>query len=265
VSDTPGLDAQVLLARVSGVDRAWLLAHPEAALRPEQAEVFLSYLARCARGEPLPYIVGEWEFFGRAFHLVPEVLIPRPETELLVETALEFLAGHPDVRLAADVGTGSGCVAVSLLAEHPVITVLATDLSRAALEAARENALRHRVTSRFRAAQMDLLTGTCAWFHLVCANLPYVPSTEVPRLPVGRREPRLAIDGGPDGMTHIRRLLEDLPRCLAPGGRALLELGEGQAPSARSHLATAAPDFHVRILKDLAGIERMLVVDRDGS
>jgi release factor glutamine methyltransferase len=265
VSDSAGLDAQVLLARASGIDRAWLLAHPEATLPPEQAGIFLSLLARCAQGESLPYVVGEWEFFGRAFRLTPEVLIPRPETELLVEAALEFLAGRPDVHLAADVGTGSGCIAVSLLAENPGVTVLATDISRAALEIARQNALRHQVTTRFRAAQMDLLTATRARYHLICANLPYIPSQTVERLPVGRREPRLALDGGPDGTTYIRRLLDDLPRCLAPGGRALLEVGDGQGSSARAHLESLAPRFRERLLKDLAGLERVLVVDRDGA
>jgi release factor glutamine methyltransferase len=265
VSDSAGVDAQVLLARASGIDRAWLLAHPEAALRPEEAANFLSLLARCAQGESLPYVIGEWEFFGRAFRLTPNVLIPRPETELLVEAALEFLAGRPDVPLAADVGTGSGCIAVTLLAENPAVTVLATDISRDALEVALQNAIRYQVTTRFHAAQMDLLTATRARYHLICANLPYIPSETVAHLPVGRQEPRLALDGGLDGMTHIRRLLDDLQRCLAPGGRALLELGDGQGPSARSYLATSAPQFSTWLLKDLAGIERVLVVGRDGA
>jgi release factor glutamine methyltransferase len=264
VSETAGLDAQALLARASGADRGWLLAHPEAALEPGQAAGFLADLARCARGEPLPYVLGEWEFSGRSFLLSPDVLIPRPETELLVEAALDFIRTR-GIRRAADVGTGSGCVGVTLVAEAPDLVVLATDLSSAALEMARRNALRHGVEDRFHAAQMDLLTSADGGFPLVCANLPYVPSGTLAGLPVGRREPRLALDGGLDGLRLIRRLLADLPRALASQGTALLEIGHSHGASALEVLREAAPSFRGSVLKDLAGLERVLVVERDGA
>lgn len=265
VSQTAGLDAQVLLARASGTDRGWLLAHPEAPLPPEQARELQISLDRCLAGEALAYVLGEWEFCGRIFHLTRDVLIPRPETELLVEAAGEFLRHRPWVHLAADVGTGSGCIAVTLLAEFPGISFLASDLSLGALRVAKKNAAAHRVGPRLRAVQMDLLAGTRDAFHLICANLPYVPSQDLGDLDVAKREPRLALDGGPDGLAHVRRILAGLPLWLAPGGRAILEIGADQGPAALSCIPITRPGLRARLHKDLAGHDRLVVIDRDAA
>jgi len=264
-SETPGLDAQTLLAKASGRDRSWILAHPEAQLLPGQIRHFRTSLHRCLSGEALPYVLGEWEFYGRTFQLTQDVLIPRPETELLVETALDFLRHRPGIRLAADVGTGSGCVAVTLLAETADLHVLATDRSLAALRVASQNAIAQKVRSRFHAVEMDLFAGLQRPIDLICANLPYVSTADLDHLPVGRREPRLALDGGPDGLALTGRLLSDLPRCLAPGGRALLEIGAGQGPTLLSYLPEARPRLHAEGMADLAGHDRLMVIDRNAT
>jgi release factor glutamine methyltransferase len=210
-------------------------------------------------------VLGEWEFYGRTFQLTQDVLIPRPETELLVETALDFLRHRPGIRLAADVGTGSGCVAVTLLAETANLHALATDRSLAALRVASQNAIAQKVRSRFHAVEMDLLAGLRRPIDLICANLPYVSTADLDHLPVGRREPRLALDGGPDGLALTGRLLSDLPRCLAPGGRALLEIGAGQGPTLLSYLPEARPRLHAKGMADLAGHDRLMVIDRNAT
>jgi release factor glutamine methyltransferase len=265
VSETAGLDAQVLLAKVSGVGRPWLLAHPDAALAPEQVREFQRALERCKAGEALPYVLGEWEFHGRAYHITRDVLIPRPETELLVENAAEFLRRRPEIRLAADVGTGCGCIAVTLLDMIPGLVFLAGDLSRGVLRVARSNAARHNVAARFHAVRMDLLDGVTPPLPLICANLPYIPTAELAGLQVGQREPRLALDGGPDGLVSLRRFLVDLPRCLAPDGRAFLEIGAGQAEAILSCLPTARPRLRGWVLPDFAGHDRLVVIERDAE
>jgi len=264
-SETSGLDAQLLLAKASGRDRAWLLAHLETPLLPAQIDAFQACLDRCRAGEALPYVLGEWEFYGRAFHLTRDVLIPRPETELLVEAALGHLRSHPMVRRAADVGTGSGCVAVTLLAETADLSVVATDRSRAALRVASRNAITHGVGSRLLGIETDLLEGLSNPLGLICANLPYVPSADLDQLAVGKREPRLALDGGPDGLGLTARLLAGLPRWLAPGGRALVEIGAGQAEALLSTLPKADPSFRAAVQPDLAGVDRLMVIDRDAT
>ncbi len=259
-SDTAALDAQTLLAHITGRDRAWVLAHPEVTLTADQTRRFFAALDRLRRGEPLPYILGEWEFFGRPFFVTPAVLIPRPETELLIEAALEWLQEHPDLRKAVDVGTGSGAIAVTLAAEAPHITIVATDRSRAALQVARRNAQRHHVAQRIRWVQSDLLSALTGPWHLLCANLPYVPTPELTRLPVVRFEPRLALDGGPDGLRLIRRLLDQARRQMASPGALLLEIGADQGQAARRLAAQYFPNAQVEIRPDLAGLPRLLII-----
>ncbi len=265
VSDSAGLDAQVLLAKASGADRAWLLAHPDTHLTAEQAHEFQDSVDRCRSGESLAYVLGEWEFFGRTFQVTHDVLIPRPETELLVEHALEFLRRGPGIRMVADVGTGSGCIAVTLLAEIETVTCFATDLSLPALQVARKNATAHRVEARLLCGQMDLLGSLAASFPLICANLPYVPSMELATLAVGQREPRLALDGGLDGLAHLRHFFAELPGRLAPGGRALLEIADDQGGAALTSLRAAQPALQAWVVPDLAGRDRLLVIERDGA
>jgi len=261
-SDTPGLDAQLLLCEITKHDRAWLLAHPEAALDPSQVLAFSSALQRCLAGEALPYVLGWWEFYGRRFHVNNSVLIPRPETELLVEHALEFLARHADCDMALDVGTGSGCIAVTLAVELPELHLVATDLDKQALRTARTNAVQHGIEQRIRFVCTDLASGLSGSYDLICANLPYVPRAALADLAVAQREPRRALDGGVQGLELIRTLLMELPHLLAPGGRALLEIDEGQGDLVLQDARRVLPQAAVRILPDLAGKDRLLVIDR---
>lgn len=277
LTDTPSLDAQVLLAHVTGHPRAWLLAHPEAPLSPDEAQHLEAALQQFEAGLPLPYLLGEWEFFGLNFKVTPDVLIPRPETELLVETALDWLnhlpspAGRGESSSfelrgeglhAADIGTGSGCIAISLAVNCPPLHLLATDFSPAALEVARHNAQTHGVSARLTFLETDLLPSTFqpSTFNLICANLPYIPTVTLHTLDVYGREPTLALDGGPDGLTLIRRLLSQAATRLAPGGLILLEIEATQGASAtalaRQHFPTA--DIHLH--PDLAGHDRLLSI-----
>lgn len=260
VSETPRLDAQVLAAHILGRSRAWVLAHPEAELSPEQAARFRAALARLVAGEPLPYVLGRWEFFGLEFAVTPAVLIPRPETELLVERALAWLERNPGRRLAADVGTGSGCIAVALAAHCPGLRLLATDVSAPALAVARQNAARHRALERIEFIQADLLPPLGSPLDLICANLPYIPGDTLPGLRVYRSEPALALRGGEDGLDLIRRLLALAPACLAPGGLTLLEIEASQGPGALALAREHFPTASLQIIQDLAGRDRLLEI-----
>lgn len=270
-TDTPSLDAQVLLAHLTGQPRAWLLAHPEVSLSSPQLQNLEDALLKLESGLPLPYLLGEWEFFGLKFKVTPDVLIPRPETELLVETALALLKHFPSPAgrgargegvYAADIGTGSGCIAISLAVNCPNLHLLATDLSPAALEVARHNAQTHRVADRITFLETDLLPPTFqpSPFTLLCANLPYIPTSTLHTLAVYGREPTLALDGGPDGLTLIERLLAQAATRLAPGGLMLLEIeatqGESAPALARQHFPTA----DIQVQPDLAGHPRLLCI-----
>lgn len=252
------------MSEALGCTRAWVLAHPEARLNEAQTQAFINMVARCRDGEALPHVLGWWEFYGRRFRLTPEVLIPRPETELLIEGALQFLIQHPKRRMAADVGTGCGGVAVTLAAEVPDLWVTATDLSFSALQVAQSNAREHRVASRVRLLQADLLTSVAGSFDLICANLPYIPTKVLHGLAVAPREPRMALDGGADGMVIIRRLLACIPDLLEANGRALFEIGAGQSDTALAATQEVLPTSNVEVRKDLAGQDRLLVIDRMG-
>jgi release factor glutamine methyltransferase len=190
------------------------------------------------------------------------VLIPRPETELLVEEALAFLMTHPKRRLAADVGTGCGGIAVTLAGEITNLTMVATDIHLGALRIARNNAHDHHVLPRMWFIQADLLSPVGTRFDLICANLPYIPSEELADLVVAQREPRSALDGGEEGLQVIDRLMAEIPDKLASGGRALLEIGASQAGAAQAIAIRSMPDSKVEILQDLAGRDRLLVIDR---
>jgi len=210
---------------------------------------------------PLAYLTGEREFWSLRLAVDDRVLIPRPETEALVEEALRLLPPAPRV---ADIGTGSGAIAVAVATERPDAAVWATDLSAGALEVARANARAHGVEGRVRFAQGDLaepLAALAGTLDAVLANLPYVPAAEVDGLApeVRDHEPRLALDGGGDGLRVVARLLGEAPALLRPGGRLLLEVGAGQAAAVRE-LAGQGAWAVVGTRRDLAGIERVVVL-----
>jgi release factor glutamine methyltransferase len=270
VTDTPELDAQVLLAHLTGKTRTWLAAHPKTRLSDPQAAAVEEAVSKLTAGTPLPYILGHWEFFGLDFKVTPDVLIPRPETELLVEQALLWLQSRPvtahSALRAADVGTGSGCIAVSLARQIPDLHVLATDLSLPALKVARQNALRHGVSSRVDFVQCDLLPPhpfplpTESHFDVICANLPYIPTATLEHLPVYGREPTLALNGGRDGLDVIRHLLKVAPEWLAPNGLILLEIEAGQGMAAVSLAYDAFDHATINLRRDLAGKERLVAI-----
>ncbi len=262
-SETARLDSQVLLAHLLQVPRTWVLIHPEARLTPSQAEALRAAQARLQRGEPLPYVLGAWEFYGRAFAVTPDVLIPRPETELLVEVALNWLDSRPQRVRAVDAGTGSGCIAVTLAAERPSLRVLAADISAAALKVARQNVQRHALSGRVRLLRADLLAPlaprSC---DLICANLPYIPTQRLRGLKVYGREPSLALDGGADGLRLIRRLLAQAQTRLAPGGLLLLEIEATQGEAALRLARRAFPAARITLRQDLSGRPRLVRVER---
>jgi release factor glutamine methyltransferase len=266
------LVAEVLLARVLAAGRTRILAHPEQPLSPEQARAYDRLVARAAGGEPLAYLTGEQEFFGLTFEAAPGALIPRPETELLVETALDWLdvrrradpRGAARVR-AVDLGTGSGCIAVALAAQTPGLKIIATDISPAALAVAARNLARHNLGGRVRLVRADLLAAVRGPIDLLCANLPYAPAPTLAGSPVVRSEPRLAVDGGPDGLLLIARALEQAAPRTAPGGLALFEIDARHAAAARAAAKRAFPGAAVKIKKDLAGWERLLVIRPGGT
>lgn len=262
VADQPRLEAQVLLAAALQVEKTWLFAHPEAQLEPEAAAHFLAQLSRRANGDPLPYVLGWWEFFGRRFRVTPEVLIPRPETEGLVERALVWMRRWPAAARVLDSGTGSGCIAISIAAEAPGCRVVACDLSLAALRVARSNAERHGVAARVDLVRADLALGLAAEFDLVCANLPYLPAVELQHWEASRWEPRSALDGGPDGLSVISRLLLLLPHLLAAQGVALLEIGAGQSQAVLERMRSSLPGWMAEVNADLAGVPRVIELRR---
>jgi len=262
-SDTPELDAQVLLAHSLSKPRSWLPAHPEMRLDPETTNDIGILLERLERGEPLPYVIGQWEFFGLSFEVTPDVLIPRPETELLVECALGWLRRWPEKRGLLDVGTGSGCIGISLAVNIHDLRVTATDISPAALAVARRNAQKLGVAKQITCLQADLLPKLQSPdpYSLIVANLPYIPSDTLHHLPAYGREPTLALDGGADGLTLIRRLIKNAPPVLAPGGMILMEIEASEGSMALSIASDTFRDAKIHLQQDLAGLDRLLVME----
>lgn len=250
-SETASLDVRVLLAHLLQRSQAWVLSHPEQALSEEIQQEFKDYLQRLIEGEPLPYLLGHWEFYGRSFRVTPEVLIPRPETEGLIERGLAHLArlGHPGVMI--DAGTGSGCIAITMATELADLQVIATDRSRGALRIAKDNADLHAVNNRISWIQCDLLLGVHRRVDLILANLPYIPSERLSQLAVTAYEPLLALDGGALGLDLIERLIDRLPYHLVDGGMAILEIDHSHAQAVRDRMMKLFPSAEVAVLPDL--------------
>ncbi len=261
-SDTASLDAQVLLAHFLEKPRSWILAHPEALLNNIQFDNINQAAKRITHGESLPYVIGHWEFYGLDFHLTPSVLIPRPETEQLVERAINWLHLHPHKRKAIDVGTGSGCIGISLVKSIPDLHMLMTDLSIAALDVARGNVRLHGLTDSVELKQADLLEAISGPFDLVCANLPYIPTDLLVTLPIFEQEPRSSLDGGISGTELVARLLEQSRSVLVSGGLILLEIESSLGKIVETLAHHYFPHSKMQILKDLAGQDRCLEIER---
>jgi len=257
-------EAGSLLAHATGRDRTFLLTHPEERLAPESLSEFRRAIGRRAAGEPLQYITGRQEFYGLEFEVTPDVLIPRPETELLVGAALELLRETP-APVACDVGTGSGCVAVALLHERPEARAHALDISAAALAVAARNAARHGVAARLTPLVSDCFDALRGReptrFHAVLSNPPYVAERDLPALQreVRDHEPRAALTPGGDGLSVIRRLVAESPQFLEPGGHLLFEIGFDQHERVRA-LVDPRVWTLVGIREDLQGIPRTVLL-----
>jgi release factor glutamine methyltransferase len=269
LSDTPALDASVLIAHIVNKPRTWVLAHPELVLTSPQQKQLDDALARLEGGESFPYVLGHWEFFGLDFDITPDVLIPRPETELLVERAIAWLQESPARsarRSVADVGTGSGAISVSIAVNMPDVNILATDVSEKALDIAKRNATKFDVKDRVEFVRCDLLPSKPAFLRgeqhldLICANLPYIPTDTLHGLPVYGREPALALDGGEDGLEFIRRLLQIGPEWLTPNGRMLLEIESTRGIQALNLARDLFSQATIHLHQDLAGQDRLLEI-----
>lgn len=265
ISDTPALDASVLIAHIVGKPRAWVMAHPELTLTAEQQKKLEESLARLESGEPLPYVLGCWEFFGMEFYVTADVLIPRPETELLVEKAIAWLQ-QSKVHRTVDVGTGSGIIAVSIARHVPDARILATDISRPALEVAKRNAHKFGVSNRINFIECDLLPprpaslSTEDHFNLLCANLPYIPTETLRSLPIYGREPALALDGGVDGLDLFRKLMRVAPDWMAPNSLILLEIESTLGVQTVNTAYDMFSQAEIHLHKDLAGRDRLLEI-----
>src|SRR6266852_4958395 len=271
------LAAELLLMHATGRDRAWLYAHPEESVEPAIAERYLELVARRSAGVPTQYLTGKQEFWGLEFEVTPDVLIPRPETEHVIEVALDRL-GVREIRAGrkqtfsgeglqiADIGTGSGCIAVALAKELPGATIYATDISSAALAVARRNAARHSVSDQIHFLESNLLdeaSHLSLFFDLIVSNPPYIGRREAATLmrEVRDHEPEIALYGGEEGYELYADLIAQAAAYLKPGGILVLELGHNSLPAVQP-LLDAPLWTNVGVTNDLAGIPRVIAAER---
>jgi len=254
------LDADLLVAHVLDVDRVALFLDLDRPLMPEELKSIRALVERRRRFEPMAYILGHKEFFGRSFAVTPGVLIPRPDTETLVERALEILPKDAPIRIL-DLCTGSGAIGLTLAAERPEAHVELTDVSAEALSVAEANAQALGVDGRVTLLEGDLFEAVPDQnaYDLIATNPPYIQSADMDSLApdIAKHEPRLALDGGPDGLAAIRRIAAQASDYLGPGGTLLVELGQGQAPAVAQALEAAGFEG-VRAWSDLGDIERVV-------
>ncbi len=278
------LAAELLLLHVLGRDRTWLYAHPEEQVSSADAEVFFALIARRANGEPTQHLTGKQEFWGLEFEVSPDVLIPRPETEHLIEVALDRLAigelraGRKKTLTGeglqiADIGTGSGCIAIALARELPGATIYATDISTAALAVARRNATRHSVSDRVHFRECNVLHAlsdsplatrhSSLLLDLIASNPPYIGRREAATLmrEVRDHEPEVALYGGEEGYELYAGLVTQAAAHLKPGGILVLELGHNSLPAVQP-LLDAPTWTNIAVTNDLAGIPRILAAER---
>ncbi len=280
--ENPALESEVLLRHTLQIDRVRLLLEQDAELEPDKAEIFWQWIHRRLQGEPTAYIIRCREFYGLDFYVDNRVLIPRPETELLVEEAVKFTGTH-SVTTIADIGAGSGAVAVSLAVslsfpsppeipgrkdkaiQYPdsfsQIRIYATDISASALEVTRINCRKHGVAERVILLRGDLLEPLPEPLDILIANLPYVSESDMAGMPSAKFEPEPALNGGKSGLEKISRFCNQLKDKVKPGGCVLLEVGMAQSRAVIAQLHNLFPSADISVLKDLAGIERVVKMD----
>ena len=263
-SKTPRLDADLIVCGVMLVNRTQLFALLQERLSDEEIALFDVLVERRKNHEPVAYLTGIREFMFGPIPVTPDVLIPRPETELLVHWAIKWLETRPDAHVV-DVGTGSGAIAIAIAMLAPLQvnrTIIATDISRKACDVARDNIELLLLDSMIRVKQHDLLFGLGVTADLVLANLPYLTPEQIDGNPDLAMEPRQALDGGPDGLDLIRRLIPQLPKGMSKRGAVALEIDPSQAEAVASLLTETLPDARVVIHPDLAGLDRFVTAER---
>lgn len=276
--DAPATTARLLLSQVLGQSKEWLVAHGDENLADDKHQQYESLLTRVIAHEPLFYVLGHREFFGLDLRIDKRVLIPRPETEMLVELALkeigewrlETLPNLYSPISVMDIGTGSGAVPIAIAKHAPAARLIATDISKDALDVARMNAERHDVADRITFVQADLLEGIHAMPLVITANLPYVTREEIDGLPpeIQEHEPRVALDGGDDGLDLVRRLLRQIAMLTVANGQSplravFMEFGASQGPAVLAAARSILPHAHSEIKKDLAQLDRVSAIRFD--
>ena len=258
--DDAAIESTLLLCHILGISETELYCEPERTLTPSETKKLKLLTNRRLHHEPLAYIVGHCQFYGHDFRLSRHTFIPRPETELLVEEAISFAHRRPENQLTlADIGTGSGAIAISLALALPEARIYATDIAAPALKIARINCRQHRISRRVILLQGNLLEPLPEPVNVIIANLPYVKNDELEKLDpeIANFEPRIALAGGEDGLDMVRRLLTQVPGKLRPNGCLLLEIGYNQGKAVNSLLARHLPRADIKLIADLAGIDRV--------
>ena len=251
------LESELLLKHALKIDRVQFYLNLDRELSPDEETTFWQLVERRLKGEPTAYITGHREFYGLDFYVDPRVLIPRPESELLVEKALE-LAKSRHIAAIADIGTGCGVIAISLALNLPQAKIYATDISASALEVAQINCHKHGVADRICLLQGDLLDPSPEPVDLIIANLPYVKEAELSRTGPTNFEPKVALNGGPAGLDKIRKLCRQAKGKLNPQGCLLLEIGQGQRRAVTTLLRGLFPSAGLEVFPDLNGIDRVV-------
>ena len=261
ITEDSMLETRLLIQKVTGLSRPVLLSHPERELSTKDAEQIQKLCDQRKQGVPLPYLLGEWEFYGHSFIVNPSVLIPRPETELLVEQAESWLRTHPNVKNGFDIGTGSGCIAISLLLDFPQLAMTAVDLSRKALRTAAANAQKPHCEKRFFPVQSNLFSSFAGGAQLICANLPYIPTETCKHIEPAHFEPISALDGGEDGFALYRLLFQQLAHKIKEESLILCEIEYRQRDLALQEAEKYFSGRSIQVLKDLAGQPRLLRIE----
>jgi len=250
------LESEILLRHILNISRTQLYLDLDKIIKQRQSEDFFKLIKRRLNGEPSAYITGVKEFYGNEFNVDRRVLIPRPESELLIEKALE-IAHNLKSPVIADIGTGSGAIAISISLKLPEAKIYATDFSLQALEVAHNNCLKHGVADRVTLLEGNLLEPLPEAVDIIIANLPYVKKED---MPTGNHEPAIALDGGENGTLQIEKLLSMVADKLRPGGSLLIEIGMGQAKHITELIKNPYPDTTLEVFRDLAGIKRAIRV-----
>jgi len=260
LTEFPPIEVRAIASSVLQKPVEWIVAHPTTVLNKDQMETLETAIARLTNGEPLAYITGRQSFFGLDFIVDRRVLVPRPETELMVELAIHWLLNKPERTRVADIGTGSGAIAIALANQIPSLAITAIDSSASALEVARANATRFNLEDRIDFLHNDLLEGVDRKFDLILANLPYIPSPVVNQLTVVKHEPRSALDGGADGLSILKRLINTCKKNLAQNGCLFLEIQYNQGNKVRKIALRQFPQAEISIFPDLAALPRVVKI-----